>query len=90
MTDRLQDMKATTGILLVVAIAAGANVSARAAELNIVHRYSHPYRFSHLYRFWRLGPQDCFLMPDVIVAVDALGPYCSSPRGHYRRLVRRW
>jgi hypothetical protein len=89
MTDRLQDMKATTGILLVVAIAAGTNVSARAAELNIVHRYSHPYRFSHLYRFWRLGPQDCFLMPDVIVAVDALGPYCSSPRGHYRRLVRR-
>jgi hypothetical protein len=40
------------------------------------------------HRYARVGPQDCFLMPDVIVAVDALGPYCSSPRGysyHYRR-----
>ena len=89
MTDRLRDMKAVTGILFVVAITAGANVSASAAELNIVHRYSHPHRFAHLHAFWRKGPQDCFLMPDVIVAIDALGPYCSSPRGYYRQLVRR-
>ena len=31
--------------------------------------------------FGRIGPQSCFLMPDVIVAVNARGPYCSSPRG---------
>jgi hypothetical protein len=35
-------------------------------------------------RYARVWPQDCFLMPDVIVAIDALGPYCSSPRGYYR------
>lgn len=29
----------------------------------------------------RIGPQDCFLSPDVAVALNALGPYCSSPRG---------
>ena len=40
--------------------------------------------------FWRIGPQDCFLPPDVAVMVDALGPYCSSPRGHYYyRAMRR-
>ena len=40
--------------------------------------------------FWRIGPQDCFLPPDVAVMVDALGPYCSSPRGHYYyRTTRR-
>jgi hypothetical protein len=35
---------------------------------------------------WYVGPtepQSCFLVPDVIVALDALGPYCSSPRGSY-------
>ena len=32
----------------------------------------------------RIGPQSCFLMPDVVVALNALGPYCSSPRGAYR------
>jgi hypothetical protein len=32
----------------------------------------------------RIGPQSCFLMPDVAVALNALGPYCSSPRGPYR------
>jgi hypothetical protein len=45
-------------------------------------------RFHHHYSFFRIGPQSCFLMPDVIVAINALGPYCSSPRGyyyHYRR-----
>jgi hypothetical protein len=82
-------MKAAAGILLVVAIAIGTNVTARAAELSGVHRYNHPYRFSHLYPFRRAGPQDCFLMPDVIVAIDALGPYCSSPRARYRRIVWR-
>jgi len=35
----------------------------------------------------RVGPQDCFLPPDVSVAVNALGPYCSSPRGPRYRVV---
>jgi hypothetical protein len=89
MPVRLGGMKAAVRILLVLAIAAAAKVSADAAELNLTHRYSHSYRFPHSYTLWRAGPQDCFLMPDVIVAVDALGPYCSSPRGHFRRIVRR-
>jgi hypothetical protein len=37
----------------------------------------------HIWRLARLGPQSCFLMPDVAVAVGARGPYCSSPRGYY-------
>jgi hypothetical protein len=73
-------MRAAAGILLLVAIVVGATVSAGAAELRIVHRHTS----------WRIWPQQCFLMPDVIVAVDALGPYCYSPRGHYHRIARRW
>ena len=34
--------------------------------------------------FGRIEPQSCFLMPDVIVAVNARGPYCSSPRAASR------
>jgi hypothetical protein len=83
-------MKGAAAILLVTAMAVGASVSARAAELNIIYPHGHAYRFSHLHTFWRAGPQDCFLMPDVIVAVEALGPYCSSPRARYRRIVHRW
>ncbi len=49
--------------------------SAGATELTVVHVHRH--------LFWRAGPQDCFLMPDVVVAVEALGPYCSSPRAYY-------
>jgi hypothetical protein len=37
---------------------------------------------------WRIWPQDCFLMPDVAVALDALGPYCSSPRGGRYHIIR--
>jgi hypothetical protein len=33
--------------------------------------------------FWRLAPNECFLPPDIVVALNALGPYCSSPRGLY-------
>jgi hypothetical protein len=41
---------------------------------------------AHHYRWHvaRIGPQSCFLMPDVAVAINALGPYCSSPRSPYR------
>ena len=38
----------------------------------------------HRWHVARIGPQSCFLMPDVVVALNALGPYCSSPRGPYR------
>ena len=40
--------------------------------------------YHHRWHVARIGPQSCFLMPDVVVALDALGPYCSSPRGSYR------
>lgn len=32
-------------------------------------------------------PQQCFLRPDVAVAINALGPYCSSPRGSPYRIT---
>jgi hypothetical protein len=35
----------------------------------------------------RKGPQDCFLTPDIAVALNALGPYCSSPRGRRYRVA---
>jgi hypothetical protein len=60
-----------------------------ATELTINGRFgagSHTRLVIH--RYARLGPQDCFLMPDVIVAIDALGPYCSSPRGYYHHYRR--
>jgi hypothetical protein len=79
---KLYHMKAT-GILLFIATVAGVTVSAGAAELRVMHRHA----FRHT--LWRVGPQACFLMPDVIVAVDALGPYCSSPRGRYHWIMRR-
>jgi hypothetical protein len=38
---------------------------------------------------WRVGPQECFVPPDVAVAINALGPYCSSPRGRPYRITRQ-
>jgi hypothetical protein len=71
-----------TAIVLLIASPLREAAGANAAELGAVHRYT----------FWRVWPQDCFLTPDVIVALDVLGPYCSSPRGHYyrHRIDRRW
>jgi hypothetical protein len=50
----------------------------------------------HLYRgalavafVRRIHSESCFLPPDVVVAVNALGPYCDSPRG-WRRIVVRY
>jgi hypothetical protein len=37
----------------------------------------------------RIHPESCFLPPDVVVALNALGPYCDSPRG-WRRIVVRY
>lgn len=49
--------------------------SANAAEIVTHHRH------------WRaIGPQSCFLTPDAVVELNALGPYCSSPRGSYPAL----
>ena len=42
----------------------------------------------HHDRRYVVGPQSCFLMPDAVVALDALGPYCSSPRSPYRVRLR--
>jgi hypothetical protein len=38
--------------------------------------------------FWRIAPNQCFLPPDIVVALNALGPYCSSPRAHYYYRMR--
>ena len=37
----------------------------------------------------RFHPESCFLTPDLVVALNALGPYCDSPRG-WRRVVARY
>ena len=37
----------------------------------------------------RFHPESCFLTPVQVVALDALGPYCDSPRGR-RRVVLRY
>jgi hypothetical protein len=57
--------------------------SVRAAEGYVAARAAAAH---HHYRSYvgRVGPESCFLMPDVVVALNALGPYCSSPRGSYR------
>jgi len=71
---------AVLGILLVVTSLPEGAATVEAADLRISHRYI-------VRRVW---PQDCFLMPDVVVALDALGPYCSSPRGYYHWMTRHW
>ncbi len=65
------------------------SASANATEILVPGRATAVYH-GHWY-VARIGPQSCLLMPDVVVALDALGPYCSSPRGSYR-LIRwkRW
>lgn len=37
----------------------------------------------------RIHPESCFLPPHIVVALNALGPYCDSPRG-WRRIVARY
>jgi len=36
----------------------------------------------------RFHPESCFLTPVQVVALDALGPYCDSPRGWHRIVLR--
>jgi hypothetical protein len=61
-------------------------ISLLAATANAAEFYVPGQATVHHHNRWyvgRIGPQSCFLMPDVVVAVNALGPYCSSPRGAY-------
>lgn len=51
------------------------------------HRYIYATRTVAFVR--RNHPESCFLPPDVVVALNALGPYCDSPRG-WRRIVVRY
>ncbi len=69
-------------ILLAVMVLSARAVAAELTRLPSLHRHI----------VWRAWAQDCFLMPDVAVAVDALGPYCSSPRGswRYRHVIGHW
>ena len=54
--------------------------SVNAAEIVTPHH--------HWHHRWRvIGPQLCSLTPDAVVQLNALGPYCSSPRGPYPPLV---
>lgn len=36
----------------------------------------------------RIHPESCFLPPDLVVGLDALGPYCDSPRRWHQVVVR--
>lgn len=36
----------------------------------------------------RFHPESCFLSPVAVVALNALGPYCDSPRGWHRAVIR--
>lgn len=61
----------------------------------IIRTVSHKALHRHIYRdrtvvlVRRFHPESCFLTPDLVVALDALGPYCDSPRG-WRRIVVRY
>jgi len=59
----------------------------RTASHRAFHR--HVYRARAFVFVRRFHPESCFLTPDLVVALDALGPYCDSPRG-WRRVVVRY
>ena len=63
-------------VLVALAIAASSAMAAENGKDYVAHH--------HRWHVARIGPQSCFLMPDVAVSINALGPYCSSPRGSYR------
>ncbi len=63
-----------------------------AANVNAAEIFVPPRTAVVHHRHWyvaRVELQSCFLMPDVVVALDVLGPYCSSPRGLYRIIKRK-
>lgn len=59
----------------------------RTVRRKAFHRYVYGARTVAFVR--RIRPESCFLPPDVAVALNALGPYCDSPRG-WRRIVVRY
>jgi len=60
----------------------------------IIRTASHKTLRRHIYRtrtvvfVRRFHPESCFLTPVQVVALDALGPYCDSPRGRHRVVLR--
>lgn len=61
----------------------------------IIRTASHQALHRHIYRLYRgrtvvfvrrFHPESCFLTPVQVVALNALGPYCDSPRG-WRHVV---
>jgi hypothetical protein len=65
---------------------AATTISLLPSSTNATETFVPAYGSVHHHERWhvrRIGPQSCFLMPDVAVALNALGPYCSSPRGSY-------
>jgi hypothetical protein len=58
----------------------------RTVRRKAIRRHLHGARTIAFVR--RIHPESCFLPPDVVVALNALGPYCDSPRGWHRIVVR--
>jgi len=58
----------------------------RTASHRTLHR--HIYRARTIVFVRRFHPESCFLTPVQVVALDALGPYCDSPRGRHRVVLR--
>jgi hypothetical protein len=65
-------------------------ISARRLEMKIDSPPSRIWAVRRHTTYWRVSAKDCFVMPDMIVAVDALGSHCSSPRGCYHCIIRLW
>ena len=59
----------------------------RTASYRTLHHHVYGARAIVFVR--RFHPESCFLTPVQVVALDALGPYCDSPRGR-RRIVLRY
>ena len=54
-------------------------ISLLLASANATETFVPAYGSVHRHERWhvrRIGPQSCYLMPDVAVAINALGPYC--------------
>ena len=66
-------------------------VKTRRIVRTTAHRAFHHriYRARSVVVVHRFHPESCFLTPDLVVALNALGPYCDSPRG-WRRVVVRY
>jgi carbohydrate-binding DOMON domain-containing protein len=65
-------------------------VTKRTIIRTVTHKALHSpiYRARTVVLVRRFHPESCFLTPDLVVALNALGPYCDSPRA-WRRIVVR-